>query len=940
MAVLLGWVLDSKTLADLMPSVFFVNPMVAITFLELSLALMLFFGGNRLRRNIFARGFIVLVFIWAMVFSALIWVRIIFGFDTRVDEWLFSGQVTPVTRAAPGAACGFLLISVMFISLLTGQRKKWEQYAFHVAATVATGVVLDSMVGSAFGYSITKYLDLVPMPLSTTLCFLLLIYILWPRSKGLPLLFKRARGYFARYAYAVVAFSVVMIVVGAFWQQSKADLANSKNIKNIQAFEKQRRALGSTIDYYMNEAYGLESFFEAIEEVSPDEFSTYFNSARVEGREPGLNAVAYVVQVPAAGKQKYQEAIRKKASDVNPWYKNFTVYPVNGKADLAYILSYAEPQAAKESLGYDFGTNSDFVRAMQQARDEGKLIATGVVRNIDLSKSEAKADSSPGFFAMVPIYKGVEYGTPTTVEDRRNRISGFVVASFALEGLFDGVFGAEKDSNLQFDVVDSITGEALYTYNSGLSSVDKTKKYESRLDAAGRGWTLSMYPAKNFGATTQERALPYVILVGGTVLASLSALLVASQIRKRNAALELAAMLTEDLNRERDAAVSSKQRDDAILDGIADGVVAIDINGRITLLNPSTEELSGYTAKEVTGVYYRDFLRFEDPTTGSLKDGFVRQALEGRTIYAKNDKVLVRRDGLHVPIAISAAPIRDHQDKIVGAIIVFRDVAKEVAINRAKEEFVSLASHQLRTPLSSIKWFADMLLEGDVGKLNKGQREYLNEIYSENERMIALINSLLDVSHIDLGEFINEPSLVSVQKIVSSLEKEKAEIILKKKLKITKVFPPSLLDLHVDPRLFRAIMQNLFENAVNYTPAGGTVTISAHQARDFEFRKAGQKTHNGHMSIIVADTGYGIPKTQQHRVFEKLFRADNVRGMGTIGAGLGLYLVKQIVDKLGGKIWFTSVENEGTKFTVVLPIHTIPARAGRGTISNIKSREE
>jgi two-component system sensor histidine kinase VicK len=213
-----------------------------------------------------------------------------------------------------------------------------------------------------------------------------------------------------------------------------------------------------------------------------------------------------------------------------------------------------------------------------------------------------------------------------------------------------------------------------------------------------------------------------------------------------------------------------------------------------------------------------------------------------------------------------------------------------------------------------------MLLDEDAGKINKDQEDYLHEIYNGNKRMVDLVNSLLNVSRIDLGTFAIEPSNNDVIEICNSVIKEMQSAIDDKKIKLIKDYEKDLPLINVDPKLMRIIFQNLLSNAVKYTPNEGEVSV-----------KINKDTENLH--IKIKDSGYGIPKSQQSKIYTKLFRADNVREKVTDGTGLGLYLVKSIVDKSGGKIWFESIEDKGTTFYVNIPLKGMKAKEGTKGLS-------
>lgn len=257
--------------------------------------------------------------------------------------------------------------------------------------------------------------------------------------------------------------------------------------------------------------------------------------------------------------------------------------------------------------------------------------------------------------------------------------------------------------------------------------------------------------------------------------------------------------------------------------------------------------------------------------------------------------------------------------KVVG---VNFDVSEEKEMDRAKSEFVSLASHQLRTPLTAINWYTEMLLSGDGGTISEEQRSYLEEVHTSNRHMVDLVNSLLNVSRIELGNLMIVPDPVNLPEVLEEIVRVHRVIINSKKIKfsykISKKIPKEFL---ADKRLLGIVFQNILSNAINYTPDKGSINLSLGLSKDEK-----------NILFKVSDTGHGIPRNQQNKIFTKLFRADNAQKIDTNGSGLGLYIVKSIVDKSGGEIWFESTEGKGTTFYVLLPLKGMKKIDGSKTL--------
>ena len=390
----------------------------------------------------------------------------------------------------------------------------------------------------------------------------------------------------------------------------------------------------------------------------------------------------------------------------------------------------------------------------------------------------------------------------------------------------------------------------------------------------------------------------------------------AEEIKKYHKTLEKKVLeRTKDLE-------MARVKEEAILLSIGDGLITTDEKGNITRINKTAEKLLGNKSKEVMGKVFSEVIFIEDekgvsialskhPVSMALNSGVTTTTTTGPTYYN------VRKDKTRFPVAITATPVI-LDEKVIGTIKIFRDITNERQIDKAKTEFVSLASHQLRTPLSTVNWYAEMLLAGDVGELNKKQKKYLDEVYRSNQRMVELVNALLDVSRLELGTFAIEPVTTDVIELAKNVIDEQKPQIDEKKIDFSFISGKNSFLIQADPKLLRMVIQNLLSNAVKYTHEGGKVKASI----SFADKK--------NILIKMSDTGYGIPKNQQDKIFTKLFRADNVRDKDTDGTGLGLYIIKSIIENSGGKIYFESPstqiprknnveENPGTTFYVTLP---------------------
>jgi signal transduction histidine kinase len=221
-------------------------------------------------------------------------------------------------------------------------------------------------------------------------------------------------------------------------------------------------------------------------------------------------------------------------------------------------------------------------------------------------------------------------------------------------------------------------------------------------------------------------------------------------------------------------------------------------------------------------------------------------------------------------------------------------------------EFVLIMAHQLRTPLSGIKWTFNMLLKGELGPLTIDQREFMLKAQESNEKMIALIEDMLYANRMSAGKSPLESLGIPVWKAILDVVDELKPKVAERGVSIALVGTEKPLpDVHADKDKIRMLLQNLIENAIKYTPRGGSVTICAEPG-------------NGEVKVSVRDTGIGVPESEKKSIFGKFYRAKNALHMESHGTGLGLFIAKQIVDQHGGKIWFESEEGKGSTFYFTL----------------------
>lgn len=348
-------------------------------------------------------------------------------------------------------------------------------------------------------------------------------------------------------------------------------------------------------------------------------------------------------------------------------------------------------------------------------------------------------------------------------------------------------------------------------------------------------------------------------------------------------------------------------KNEAILQSIADGVLVANAEGTIILANlPATlilslprDELMGKPVTELLGLY------------GSSGDSWVRSLRE----WAQSPERHHRRTSLADKLLFEDQVISVHLSPVfagkqfLGTVSIFRDVTKEVEVDRIKSEFVSTVSHELRTPMTSIKGYADLMLMGVAGSMTDPQTRYLKVIKNNADRLSMLVNDLLDISRIETGKTELDLRPLDIPQIVEQIVDGHLRGRIEhesKPINVTTEMAPSLPLVYADYARVVQILTNLLDNAFHYTPQDGQIKISATPNREF-------------VAINITDTGIGIAQDNQKKIFDRFFRAEDDAVQQVAGTGLGLAIVASLVEMHGGRITVDSALGQGSTFTVLLP---------------------
>lgn len=408
---------------------------------------------------------------------------------------------------------------------------------------------------------------------------------------------------------------------------------------------------------------------------------------------------------------------------------------------------------------------------------------------------------------------------------------------------------------------------------------------------------------------------PYVVIYG-TIVASA---IIGYMIHNRMASVE---KQSESLKKVADKLTAEKSQDEAVLTAIADGVYAVDRDRNVVLLNKAAQGMTGWEEKDALGIKCQTVMKLiagEKNISVCDKDCPALAVWNTGEAVFRNDTCFIHKKNKNrIQLSSSYAPIKDMDGNMVGAICVFRDVTKDKELERQRNEFVSTASHELRTPITATEGYISIITDSGMCKIDENSKEYLGKAKNTLMGMSALVKNLLAVTKIEEGKLetniTNFPLKDLTKEVIEVFDKKATERGIKLEFLESKELATGgdkraigrALNVRADREMIREVLNNLVENAIKFTEKGG-VTLSIDYDEEFA-------------TVNVEDTGMGMPKEGTKHLFEKFYRVDNTATREVGGTGLGLYITRSIIETFGGKIWVESASGKGSKFHFTVPL--------------------
>jgi PAS domain S-box-containing protein len=602
---------------------------------------------------------------------------------------------------------------------------------------------------------------------------------------------------------------------------------------------------------------------------------------------------------------------------------NFPGYWAIGWADPWFFLRWAVPLENEDTVQeLNFVFEEQRRKMIEAVRNRREVAATHVT---DFGAA------GKGFLVFVPIFHGDD-------------CAGVIVGFFRLPELLNTI--------IHTDIVPGY-GVMLFDKNEQIFSAPATGEgYDGSwgqaitIDLYGIPWQLRVWPQAE-SLTSLSSALPEVVLAAGTSMALLLVLAVTlaqkaqaraqmvakvnleleREIAERKRAEDEVRLLNDELEQRVEERTSqlaeanagleqeiaararveydlreSEKRYRSLFENATDGIISFTLDGTITEVNKGFETMLGWSRNELLGQPYEKCCT---PASAALTAERVRRSLDGEKLSPLFETEALRRDGSVVPIEIRTSSLHDREGKPTGTLAIIRDISSRKTLERQRGEFLAMLTHDIKSPLSVVLGYADLLIEERDTQTAEERENDLRQLRENVNTVFSLVDNYLNLSQIEDGRLSLQKEPLELNTLLTQVgqryETEARQRRIKLKFNLQKELPP----IEGDPIALSRVVGNLVDNALKFTPQAGNITVSS-------FRR------NGEVIASIADTGPGIPSEEVPLLFEKYQRGST--GRNVEGTGLGLFIVKALVEAHGGHIEVKSTQDRGASFSVVLPI--------------------
>lgn len=737
-----------------------------------------------------------------------------------------------------------------------------------LSASIGAGVLYASQVISAtelpFSWWTWWVGDSIGVLIATPLMFIAFAQprALW-RSRagnvGLPLL---------------ISCAIMMLI---FIRSSEAE-QNNLTLRFHEQAKLMSLTLQSRLDLYSKATQSIERLFSASQEVTRQEFAQFV--ANLPQTYPGITGLGWDRRIAGSERADYEAALAAEGfPGVRISQHNASGAQVPAEPRDSYVpITYVEPLAGSAKiLGFDIASDPLRRRALDQARDSAQATMTAPISLVQ------DAQAQPGVLIFYPVYQG---GVPPELEQRRSALRGYAVAVIRIRDLIDSALGVYPAESFQLHLEDvtEATAHTLYGQaSSDLPAYAKALVWQERFQVAGRSLQLTIAPS----ATLLQRnhgLQSWVVLAGGLLLCSLLGGFLLAMTGRAEQISQQVEQRTLELS--------------AILENAAEGILIFDEQGQIQRANPASSRLLGYSVEALTQHRIGQLI----PTLYTDSEAALADKLDKPLEVGGK-----HADGqpLELEVTLSSYELPGRH-LYIGML---RDISARKQVERLKSEFISTVSHELRTPLTSIKGSLGLLVGTTFGELPPLVQELVRIAQSNSERLINLVNDILDIEKLEFGQVgihLGRTELRPLLREALAHNQGYADSFAVGLQLDDSALPEQTL-VEVDSLRLQQVLSNLISNAVKFSPPQGLVEINA-------------QIVEGQVRVQVRDHGPGIAEEFRTRIFQKFAQADGSDGRRRGGTGLGLSICKTLIERMHGQIGYSSVVGAGSTFYFTLPL--------------------
>lgn len=659
--------------------------------------------------------------------------------------------------------------------------------------------------------------------------------------------------------------------------------------------EKTHEAVKQRMLAYEQVLWGGVGLFNASDHVTRQDWQAYVESLHIDRHFPGIQGIGYSQRISPDALNRHIEDIRAEG------FPAYTVKPAGQRAEYTAIV-YLEPFDKRNQRAFGFDMFSEPTRhaAMVSARDSGSPVISSKV----VLKQETATDVQSGFLMYLPLFeKGAAIDTTA---QRKNALVGYVYSPFRMDDLMRGILGEEGqvfDVDLEIYDGDEISNDTLMYDHDDLIHGNNHDKFGlfshvEKVETQGHEWTLAITSTPEFESRI-DHAKPTIVALAGIVISFLFFAVAWSLATHRSRALALAGEMTDAFRR-------SEERFELAIRGANDGLWDWNIPSQTVYFSPRWKAMLGYAEDEVGDSIESWHARIHPDERARVLDE-IRAYLDGQHEHYQCELRVRHKDGHYVWILDRGIAQRDAQGKPYRMVGIYTDISKQKQMDRLKSEFVSTVSHELRTPLTSIRGSLGLVAGGVAGELPAQAKGMIDIAYSNTERLLTLINDILDIEKIQSGkidfDFRPQPLMPLVEQAIASNRGYAAQHHVT--FGLTGENPDVMVN--VDGERLMQVMSNLLSNAAKFSHADGQVEVAV-TLEDQQVR------------VAVIDHGVSVPEDFRSRIFDKFTQADSSDTRHKGGTGLGLSITKSIVEMMQGNIGFDSQLGVGTTFYFTLPV--------------------